>query len=422
MTVRAPLRLRWVIERPRAFARDTRRLPVVVVVEASEPPVVVHRHIEMHLVTRRAELRRLLAVKRLQEHVTMRLGIDIGELVVHEPRDRVRARGEIVQRRIGDHEIALAHRASHMRDRVARRACEARLRFGRLDLFFDRPVEPPVEEDRVIVTARAPLRRRRANDVLHVLDRLAIPLVVERREMMRRRLPLLVDLRVTAAARLAREKKVRRDDSPDVRVGRRRKERAARSRAFFQRARGHRRRIDDPEPGARVRSAPRARGGGAGRREADHCAHRDNQPAIASGDPLHAQHCGVAGERDPARQRQRDVGGQEPSKRSGRADDDDGDASQRTCGEDAGSDKKSRMHAPPASGETPCERDGKHRSKRNVKDDVDEVEERCVRERSKVCGVHGKRRDRDAQTQHVSPLNHHCLVPLPRTKVSSRSP
>ena len=157
------------------------------------------------------------------------------------------------------------------------------------------------------------------------------------------------------------------------------------------------------------------------RREADQRAHRHNQLAVAAGDPLHAQHCGVAGERDPARQRQRDVGRQQPSKWAGRAYDDDGGAGQRTCGEDGGGHKKHRMHAPPASGETPCEHDAKHRSKRNVKDDVDEVEERCVRERSKVCGVHGKRRDGDAQTQHVFPLSHHSLVPLPRTKVNSRS-
>src|SRR3954464_6117979 len=52
----------------------------------------------MHLVARRAELRRLLLVERLQENFAMRLRIDIGELVVRGAQERILAGREIVQR------------------------------------------------------------------------------------------------------------------------------------------------------------------------------------------------------------------------------------------------------------------------------------------------------------------------------------
>ena len=124
-------------------------------------------------------------------------------------------------------------------------AAEAGLRFRRVDLFLDRPVEPAVEEDRVIVAAGAPFRRLRAADVLHVLDRLAVPLVVERREVVRRRVPLVVDVLVTARAHGARHEEVRRDDAADVRVGRRRKERAVGTAPFLlHRQRRHERVLD----------------------------------------------------------------------------------------------------------------------------------------------------------------------------------
>ena len=54
-----------IVERARAFAKS-RSLPVVVVVEAAEPAIVIDRDVEVNFVARRAELGRLLPHERLR--------------------------------------------------------------------------------------------------------------------------------------------------------------------------------------------------------------------------------------------------------------------------------------------------------------------------------------------------------------------
>ena len=51
MAVRARLRFGRIIKRPRAFARNAARLPVIVFVETAHPAVVIYRDIEMYFVT-----------------------------------------------------------------------------------------------------------------------------------------------------------------------------------------------------------------------------------------------------------------------------------------------------------------------------------------------------------------------------------
>ena len=111
-------------------------------------------------------------------------GCEPQEQIMRPAEDRVVARRQIVQRRILDDEVALPHRAANVDDGMAGGAAETGLRLGCVDLLSDRLIEAAVEEDRMIVTTRAPLRRRSADHVLHILDRPAIPLVVERREVM----------------------------------------------------------------------------------------------------------------------------------------------------------------------------------------------------------------------------------------------
>ena len=94
-------------------------------------------------------------------------------------------------------------------------------------------VKAAIEEDGMVVTARAPLGRLRADHVLHVLDGAAIPLVIERGEVVRRRIPLVVNLFVAARAILARHEKRRRDGAADVGFGARRKKGLLRPRAFL---------------------------------------------------------------------------------------------------------------------------------------------------------------------------------------------
>ena len=110
---------------------------------------------------------------------------------------------------------------------MAGRARQSRLRLGGVDLLLDRPVKAAVEEHCMIVAARAPLRRASAGNVLHVFNRFPIPLVVERGEVMRRRVPLLVNVRVAARlpAGLRFHKEIRGNETPRVGFGGRRKER-----------------------------------------------------------------------------------------------------------------------------------------------------------------------------------------------------
>src|SRR5579862_5442559 len=85
---------------------------------------------------------------------------------------------------------------------MAHHAAEAGLRGRRVFDFPDRTIEHTAIEESWIVAAGAPLGRLHADHVLHVLDALAIPGVVERGKMMRGALPLLVDIGVAALAAL----------------------------------------------------------------------------------------------------------------------------------------------------------------------------------------------------------------------------
>ncbi len=83
VAIRAGLRLVRIVERARALARDAAGLPVVVIVEAAHPAVVVYRHVQMHFMARGAEFRRLLAHERLEKRRAVRLRVEIGEKAVH---------------------------------------------------------------------------------------------------------------------------------------------------------------------------------------------------------------------------------------------------------------------------------------------------------------------------------------------------
>src|SRR5256885_4307019 len=52
------------------------------------------------------------------------------------------------------------------------------------------------------MAARAPFRCPHARNLLHVLNAFPVPLIVERRKMMRRAVPLFVNIRVAPLARI----------------------------------------------------------------------------------------------------------------------------------------------------------------------------------------------------------------------------
>ena len=202
MTIGAGHRLRRIIKRARALPADAAGLPVVVIVEAARPTVVVHGHIEMDFVAGGAELSCLRAHERLEEYAAVGLGIQFGEVIVNAPDDGILAGGKFVQCGIFELEIGLAHRAFHLCDRVAHHAAEAGLSGRRVFDFADGAIEHAAIKESWIVAAGAPFRWLHAGYILHVLDAFAIPRIVEGGEMVRGALPLLVDVGVAALAAL----------------------------------------------------------------------------------------------------------------------------------------------------------------------------------------------------------------------------
>ena len=245
VAVGAALGLRRVVEGAGSLPGDAGGLPVVVLVEAADPAVGVHRHVEVDLVARGAELRGLVRVEALQERARVGAGVELQQVVVARLQEGVLRGREVVQRRVLDREITLSHRALDVDDRVAGQAAEAGLGLGSVDLLADRGVELPGEEHGVVVAAGAPLRRLRPHHVLHVLDGLAVPLVVERREVVGRCVPLVVDVLVAAGAVGAVHEEVRGHRPARARLPRRGEERSPLALALSLHGGGGKRRVHD---------------------------------------------------------------------------------------------------------------------------------------------------------------------------------
>src|SRR5215469_15780887 len=66
-----------IVKRPCTLSRNAARLPVVVLVESTQPAVAVNGHIQMHFVTGGAEFGRLRAHERLEEYAPVGLRIQL---------------------------------------------------------------------------------------------------------------------------------------------------------------------------------------------------------------------------------------------------------------------------------------------------------------------------------------------------------
>ena len=125
VAIGALLRVRWVVERTGSLARDAAGLPVVVFVEATNPTIMVHRNVEVHLVATGAELRGLGAHERPQKDSAVRFRIQFHQKIMHTAHDWVLACGHLVKLGIFQIKICLAHRAFYFRDGVAHHAAES---------------------------------------------------------------------------------------------------------------------------------------------------------------------------------------------------------------------------------------------------------------------------------------------------------
>ena len=121
-----------------------------------------------------------------------------------------------------------------MHDGVAGDATQTVLRFGSVDLIFDRLLPAAIEEDRVVMATGTPFRSLcGALDLLHVLDRTPVVLVVKAGEVMDGTVPLLVDVFMAFAAKLGIHEEVGGDGGVDVGVCRGGPEGALWACAFF---------------------------------------------------------------------------------------------------------------------------------------------------------------------------------------------
>src|SRR5258708_35691316 len=141
----------------------------------------------------------------------MRLRVQANHEIVEAANDEIFAGGKFVELRIFENEIALAHRAFYLNDAVAHHAAEACAGFRLVNVLLDGRVHHAAEEQGGIVAAGAPFGLLHAVNFLHVLDAFAIPLIVERREVVHGALPLLVNVGVAALAGLRFQEVVGRD-------------------------------------------------------------------------------------------------------------------------------------------------------------------------------------------------------------------
>jgi hypothetical protein len=172
-----------IIERTRPLPGNAAGLPVVIVVESPNPPVAVHGNIQMDLVAGGAQFRSVFSMKRLQENLPMRLGSHLDEKIMDPLQELVITGGKVMQGRIFNDKCAIPHAVPDLDYGMTRCASQPGLSLGSMKLLFDGNIELSVEEHRVVMTSRTPFGWLDSYYVLHVLDRLAVPLIIERGEV-----------------------------------------------------------------------------------------------------------------------------------------------------------------------------------------------------------------------------------------------
>ena len=135
----------------------------------------------------------------LQKTLPVGFGVKADEIVMEFADKRAFAGCNLMQRRIFYHVSVIAHRVLDFLDGMACDASQPGLRRRSVQVFSDRSIHHAVQQDSEVMAPAAPLRRLNAVDILHVHYRLAIPLIVKRGKVMRRFVPLFVDVGVAVA-------------------------------------------------------------------------------------------------------------------------------------------------------------------------------------------------------------------------------
>ena len=110
----------------------------------------------------------------------MRLGIQIGQEVMHSADHGILAGGQLVHLRVFQEKISLAHSALYLDDGVAHHAAEPCLGFGPVNNLLDGRIHQSAVKHCRIMAPATPFGSFGTRNLLHVLNALAIPLIVER--------------------------------------------------------------------------------------------------------------------------------------------------------------------------------------------------------------------------------------------------
>ena len=240
----------------------------------------------------------------------------------------------------------------------------------------------------------------RAGHVLHVLDRLAVPLVVERREVVGRRVPLIVNVLVAARAHRAGHEEIRGNDPAYVRVGRRGEEGAVRTTPFLRHGQRRHEGVLNAvclAPGGITACASRDRGH---RRDHDkrdgYMSHPRPAAAIGRAPQRRAEH-------PRPRRRQHRMGGDQRRLRSCRADDEDADARDEAKRQQRRRDETDES-GPEVSNQRPPGEHGQGQAHQGVECDVNVIPQRCGGESVEIRRADQQDDERGGTQRHRSPL------------------
>src|SRR5215472_785022 len=180
VAVGALLRFWRIVKRTCSESGDTAGLPGIVLVETTNPAIVVHRDVEMDFMTARAKFRCLRPHKGLQEYSAVRFRIQFDYEVMQQAKRRILRGGHFVKFGILQEEVSLSHAALHTGNRVAHHATKARASFRTVHDLLDGSVKQSAIEKSRVMAACTPFRGLHSLNVLHILDAAAIPLIIER--------------------------------------------------------------------------------------------------------------------------------------------------------------------------------------------------------------------------------------------------